>query len=160
MTVKILCIQKFEAFVEWKYLNTSKYYGDFIQTPEDNPSFRILAKKRLFAKFEQISKNTAIIILISMRRWQCHSQRYPLKLCLIKDELDFHIFILKTIYFDLWLLCKNDLRISCLYKKEWKNYQDSGLNNFRIRKTTLSSTFLIRLRFQEYCCKSSIAICA
>jgi len=71
LTVKILRIQKFEAFVEWKYLNTSQYYGDFIQTPEDNPSFRILAKKRLFAKFEQISKNTAIIILISMRRWQC-----------------------------------------------------------------------------------------
>ena len=47
--------QKFQAFVELKYLNKSQYFGDFIKTPEDNPSFRILNIKRLIAKFEQKS---------------------------------------------------------------------------------------------------------
>ena len=34
------------------------------------------------------------------------------------------------------------------------------INSFRVRKTTVSSTFLIRLRFQVYRCKSGIVILA
>jgi len=34
----------------------------------------------------------------------------------------------------------------------------SELINFESEKTTLSSTLLIKLRFQEYSCKSDIAI--
>ena len=40
-------------------------------------------------------------------------QRYVLKLCLIKYELDINIFV-SFDYFYLRVLCKSDLRISCI----------------------------------------------
>jgi len=69
-------------------------------------------------------------------------------------ELQFHVLFLKTVYFHLWFLCKIDLRISCKYKFNWIKLF------FSFRKTTLSSTFMIRLCFQGYRCKSDIVIFA
>ena len=67
---------------------------------------------------------------------------FSFPLCLIKFELDFNVIILKTVYFLIWIFCKGALRIS-YYEKQMRNNQ-----NFRVRKTTLLFTFLIRLRFQ------------
>ena len=71
----------------------------------------------------------------------------------VKYELQFHVLFLKTVYFHLWFLCKIDLR-TCKYKF-------NGIKLFfSVRKTTLSSTFMIRLCFQGYRCKSDIVIFA
>ena len=56
--------------------------------------------------------------------------------------------------FQLWTLSKWDLRISTVRKL------DSEFNTFKPRKMPISSTSLIRLRFQEYYCESGIDIFA
>ena len=57
---------------------------------------------------------------------------------LIKIELDIHHLFLA-------------------YKGHWRNHQNQTIID-RVRKTKVSSTFLIRLRFQGYLCKSDIYI--
>ena len=64
-------------------------------------------------------------------------------------ELDFlfrlGFCLFKLLYFNFWFLLKSDLRIFCLQEALEKL---SELNTFRVNKTMLSSTFLIKLRFQ------------
>ena len=58
--------------------------------------------------------------------------------------------------------CGFSAKMTCAflaYQKDWRNYQNQTLF-FRVRKTTLSSKFLIRLRFQGNRCKSGISIFA
>ena len=61
------------------------------------------------------------------------SQRYPEKLCLIKYELDNNFYNLKKM-----IIFKSDLRISAAGKHV------AELKHFQARKTTISSTLLIR----------------
>ena len=77
-------------------------------------------------------------------------QRYPWKLCLIKYELDINVFVSLNCLF----LCKSDLRIACLWEAMEKLTE---MITIRVRKTTVSSRYLIKLRFQEYRWKSDIA---
>ena len=56
---------------------------------------------------------------------------------------------LETGYFHLRILFDRDL------KEAMEKF--SEIDNFRVSKTTVSFPFLIRLRFQGYCCKSGIA---
>ena len=71
-------------------------------------------------------------------------QQYPVKRCLIINELDIMFIILKTDNFQLWFLNQNDLRISPV----GKHVEIIQFNTFKPRKTTTSSTLLIRYRFQ------------
>ena len=80
-------------------------------------------------------------------------QRYPWKLCLIKYELDINVFVSLNCLF----LCKSDLRIACLYEAMEKLTE---MITLRVRKTTVFSRCLIKLRFQGYRWKSDIAIFA
>ena len=61
-------------------------------------------------------------------------KHYPYKLRLIKNELDIHVSVYLSFFiFHSWFLCK------------------SGINTFPVKKPTLSSTFLIRLRLYGFC---------
>ena len=73
---------------------------------------------------------------------------------------------IRTPCFCFWKLfvfpCGFSAKMTCAflaYQKGWRNYQNQTLF-FRVRKTTLSSKFLIRLRFQGYSCKSGVSIFA
>jgi len=78
------------------------------------------------------------------------------KLCLINYEEDISVYIFENLLFSVMVsLKKSDSRISTR-----GNIQEvSQLNTFRTRKMTISSTLLIRRRFQRYCCESDNAIC-
>ena len=79
---------------------------------------------------------------------------------LIKYELYINVLFVSTVYFHLRVFCKSDLRaFSAL---ESPNGKTHGTKNFkvRVRKTTISSIFIIRLRFQEYHFKSGIVFFA
>ena len=60
---------------------------------------------------------------------------------------------LYTVYFQLWYLCESALLQFLLEKF-------TEIHSFWVRKTMLSSTFLIRLRLPGYRCKLGIAIFA
>ena len=64
-------------------------------------------------------------------------------ICLKKYELDVFCFF-KAVIFYLRFLYESDLCISCL-KEAMEKLKE--INTFRVRKPTVSSTFLIRLRF-------------
>ena len=84
-------------------------------------------------------------------------QWYHVKLCLIKYEIDiseypcFCFFIL--FIFNSGISVK--VHFSSSYLEKFKE-----IHSFWVRKTMLSSTFLIRLRLPGYRCKSGIAIFA
>ena len=86
-----------------------------------------------------------------MQRWQCPI--YKGTLCLIMCKLYIHVFVSLNCLF----LCKSDLRIACLYEAMEKLTE---MITLRVRKTTVSSRYLIKLRFQGYRWKSDIAIFA
>ena len=62
---------------------------------------------------------------------------------------------MNTVYFHSWFLCRSDLHFSATEKicKNFKEY-----NNFQGIKTTLSSTLLIKIKFQWYRCTSDIPL--
>ena len=82
-------------------------------------------------------------------------QWYPEKLCLIKYKI--YISVICFCIFHLWVLCESDMRISC---KKQAMEKLAEVITFRVRETTVSSTVLIRLKFQWYRCKSDIALFA
>ena len=80
--------------------------------------------------------------------------RYPLRLCMIKYYLDIHVFV-----------SFNCLFSSVVSLKKWlpfllvrSNREMIRMKHFSSRETSLSSTFMIRLKFQGYLCKSGITI--
>ena len=79
---------------------------------------------------------------------------------LIKYELYINVLFVSTVYFHLRVFCKSDLRAFSAF--ESPNGKTHGTKNFkvRVRKTTISSIFIIRLRFQEYHFKSGIVFLA
>ena len=79
-------------------------------------------------------------------------QRYPYNLCLIK--YDIHVFGSLNCLFSFAVSLRKWLGHSCFRKAAEK----LELSTVRVRKTTVSSTFLIRLWFQGYHCKSGIVI--
>ena len=89
-----------------------------------------------------------------MQRWQ-YLQRYPPKLCLIKHELDMHIFVYLNYLFGGFL--QKQLAHFLLLSTNGEIHRTKLL---RVRKTKLSSTFLIELSFQWYRCNLGIAIFA
>ena len=102
-------------------------------------------------------KGTVSVIssLQSMQRW-----KYPIYNCTLKSIVGsstnkISMFkYLKTDYVRLWLLQKSVLR--AFFLQENKS-ELSEINTFKPRKTTISSTLLIRKRFQVYLCESGIA---
>ena len=63
--------------------------------------------------------------------------------------------ILKTDLFSVReFLYNRDLRISTA----GRHFELSEFNTFKVRKTTISSTLLIRQRFQVYSCESGIPL--
>ena len=80
-------------------------------------------------------------------------QPNPLKLCRIKYELEINVFLslncLFSIAGSLWKWLMPFLLI-------WnEKLKETEINIFLVRKPT--STFLISLKFQGYCCKSSLS---
>jgi len=73
-------------------------------------------------------------------------QRYPLKLCLIKYD-QVHVFLTPI------FICGS--LEHCLLQRQLRKFTE--INTFSVSKMTIASTFLIRLRFQWYSCKSGIA---
>ena len=54
-------------------------------------------------------------------------------LCLIKDELDIHVFVFKNVSFQLWVLFESDLRISCFRN----NGETITMEHFLSRKNSV-----------------------
>ena len=86
-------------------------------------------------------------------------QRYYWKLYLLKYRIRYQRFC----FFKLFIfICGFSLKVTIanfLFIIEAME-KLTEIKTFRVRKTTVSSTFLIRLRFQGYCCQSGIAIFA
>ena len=83
-------------------------------------------------------------------------QHYPQKLCLINYKFDINVFVFFKLIIFYWSFSAEAAFL--VYKKQWRNSQK--INTFQVRKTTVSSTFFTRLRFQGYRNKSGVAIFA
>ena len=90
---------------------------------------------------------------------QCPIYKGTLESFVIKYELDINVFVSLNCLFSLLFLGEKDLRNAhSLFIRS--NEKLAEINTFRVRKTTISSTFLIRISFQGHRCESGIAIFA
>jgi len=76
-------------------------------------------------------------------------QQDPWKLRLVKYYLDIYVLCLFKMFILIYI-CGFSVKVTCafrVYKKQWRNSQNKHV--FRVKKTTLSSTVLIRLSFKS-----------
>ena len=100
------------------------------------------------------SKETASVISSDpscAKTTMSYLERYHWKPCLMKCELDINVLV------SVIFICGFSAKVTCaflIYEKQWRLKNLTEINIFRVRKTTVSSTFLTGLRFQGYRCKS------
>ncbi len=85
-----------------------------------------------------------------MKIWQCPIHHDTL--CLIKYELQIRVSVFQTVSFHLWVLCKKWLAHFLFIRNNKKNVTIKHVSKKNDR------IFHIFIRFQEYCCKSGLAI--
>ena len=85
--------------------------------------------------------------------WMPDLQWFPWKLCLIKDELDINVFVSLNCLFSFAVSPQKWLAFRVKEAME----KLAEMNTFRVVKTTVSSTFLIRFMFKGYRWKLDMA---
>ena len=94
-------------------------------------------KKLLKGTVRLILKGTEDKFQVTLHAKKAILDLYSIFKSFVWSSMD-KIFVFLTVYFYLRILCKSDIRII-------SNGEIIGINKFRVRKTTLSSTLLIKL---------------